>query len=126
MAPTQVRNFGNDGGKLNLAAAGVIGAGAKQGTLRVRDSVVLPNLELDSVVAEGVGFLFGGRNGVRFGVRFGLESGVGVEPDFLDLFGDVGDGNRVGFGRALEGEPDRDEEEDEDDGGANADAENHP
>lgn len=73
--------------------------------------MVLPNLELNPVV--GVGFLFGvtfgGGKRVRLGKRVGLEGGIGrvggVEPDFLDLLGDVGDGNGVGFG-ALEGEPD--------------------
>lgn len=48
-----------------------------------------------------------------------------VDPYFLDLLGDVGDGNGVGFG-ALEGHPDGDEDEDEDDGGADTHAEHHP
>lgn len=91
--------------------------------------MVLPNFELDSVVAEGVGFVLGGRNRVRFGKRVGLVGGVGgggvVDPNFLDLLGDIGDGNGVGFG-ALEGHPDGDKKEDEDDGGADTDAEHHP
>lgn len=133
VAPAQVRNFGNDGGNLieeaRLSTGRVVGRRAKQGTFGVGDSVVLPNLELDSVVAERVGFFVGGRKWVRFGKRVGLVGRVGgggvVDPYFLDLLGDVGDGNGVGFG-ALEGDPDGDEEEDEDDGGADTDAEHHP
>jgi len=52
------------------------------------------------------------------------DGGV-VDPDFLDLLGDIGDGNGVGFG-ALEGHPDGYEEEDEDDGGADTHAKHHP
>lgn len=94
--------------------------------------MILPNLELDSVVTDRVGCFFfrvtfGGRNRFRFGERLGLKVRVRVrvEPDLLDLFGDVGDGKGFCFG-AFECEPDGDEEEEEHDGGANDDAENHP
>lgn len=147
VTPTQVRNLRNNRrdlihGSRSFPTTVFVGiTSPNKGSLfGVGNPVVLPNLELNSVVGAEWGFLFWrerdvvvGWNRVGFWIWVGLLEGLGGVvwvvvvlhySDLLDLFGDVGDG-RFGLG-AFEGEPDGDEEEEEDYGGADADSEDNP
>lgn len=147
MAPPQVRHLRHsNGGRLvtrpRLSTA-VPRPAARTNTLRVRNSVALPYLDVNSLLPTGAMALVLQKVRLRHRVGCGsrqkhglfwMGSG-GVNPDFLNLLGGVGDfgilvseksGSRLLAAVTAGGEPEGDEKENEHNCSSDTDTQNDP